>query len=98
MSEFNLIVIEFFLLLALFLFIFAFSIISSESITVFISIVLFFIFLIPFFQVLDEISLVVFNEGFETTLLYSIISYSKFVIIFIGIFLFVEMVYVSLFN
>jgi len=98
MSEFNLIVIEFFLLLALFFFIFAFSIISSESITVFISIVLFFIFLIPFFQVLDEISLVVFNEGFEATLLYSIISYSKFVIIFIGLFLFVELVYVSLFN
>ena len=89
MSDLHLIFIEFLLLIALFIFVFAFSIISAETITVFISIVLFFIFLIPFFQVSNEINLVAFNEGFEATLLNSIISYSKFVIIFIGVFLFV---------
>jgi hypothetical protein len=98
MSEFHLIVIEFLLLLALFFFIFAFSIISAEFIVVFISIVLFFIFLIPFFHVLNEISLVGFNEGFEATLFNSIISYSKFIIIFIGIFLIIELVYISFFS
>lgn len=98
MSELHLILIEFFLLIALFVFVFAFSIISAEPITVFISIVLFFIFLIPFFQVLNEISLVVFNEGFEASLLNSIISYSKFVIIFIGVFLIVELIYISFFS
>jgi len=98
MSEFNLIIIEFFLLIALFFFIFAFSIISAESTVVFISIVLFFIFLIPFFHVLNEISLIGFNEGFEASLFNSLISYSKFIIIFIGIFLIVELVYISFFS
>ena len=98
MLELHIILIEFFLLIALFIFVFAFSIISAEPITVFISIVLFFIFLIPFFQVLNEISLVVFNEGFEANLLNSIISYSKFVITFIGFFLIVELIYISFFS
>lgn len=98
MTDFNLIFIEFMLLVALFFFILAFSIISADSIIVFISIVLFFIFLLPFFQVLDEMSLVVFNEGYDTNLFDSIISYSKFIIIFIGIFLFIELIYVSFFS
>ena len=98
MSELHVILIEFFLLIALFVFVFTFSIISSESMTVFISIVLFFVFLVPFFQVINEINLVVFNEGFEATLLNSIISYSKFIIIFIGVFLVVELIYISFFS
>ena len=98
MPELHVILIEFFLLIALFFFIFAFSIISAESMTVFISIVLFFVFLVPFFQVINEINLIVFNEGFEAILLNSIISYSKFIIIFIGGFLVVELIYVSFFS
>jgi len=98
MSELYLILIEFFLLIALFVFVFTFSIISAEPMTVFISIVLFFVILVPFFQVLNDISLVVFNAGFEATLLNSIISYSKFIIIFIGVFLVVELIYISFFS
>lgn len=98
MAELHIILIEFFLLVALFIFLFAFSIISAEPITVFISIVLFFIFLIPFLQVLNEISLVVFNEGLEAILLNSIISYSKFIITFIGFVLIIELIYISFFS
>jgi len=98
MSELYLILIEFFLLIALFVFVFTFSIISAEPMTVFISIILFFVILVPFFQVLNDISLVVFNAGFEATLLNSIISYSKFIIIFIGVFLVVELIYISFFS
>ena len=98
MPELYLILIEFFLLIALFVFVFTFSIISAEPMTVFISIVLFFVILVPFFQVLNDISLVVFNAGFEATLLNSIISYSKFIIIFIGVFLVVELIYISFFS
>jgi hypothetical protein len=86
------------LLFALFFFIFTFSIISADSITVFISIVLYLIFLIPFFQVLNDMSLVVFNEGYDSDLFNSIISYSKFIIIIMGIFLFIELIYVSFFS
>ncbi len=98
MPELYLILIEFFLLIALFVFVFTFSIISAEPMTVFISIILFFVILVPFFQVLNDISLVVFNAGFEATLLNSIISYSKFIIIFIGVFLVVELIYISFFS
>ena len=98
MTEFYLIFIEFVLLFALFFSIFAFSIISADSITVFISIVLFLIFLIPFLLVLNELSLAVFTEGYDIGLFNSIISYSKFIIILMGIFLIVELIYVSFFS
>ncbi|NHJ21457.1 MAG: hypothetical protein EAX91_10965 [Candidatus Lokiarchaeota archaeon] len=98
MTEFHLIFIEFIILLALFIFLFMFSIISAESMTVFISIILFFIFLIPFFQVISEINLVALNEGYDTNLVKSIISYSQLIVLLIGILLFVELIYISFFN
>lgn len=98
MSELNLILFEFFSLLAFFIFIFAFSVISGEPIAIFISIVLFFIFLIPFFQILNEIEVFVFSEGFETVFFKTVVSYSKLIVIFIGIFLFIELIYVFLFS
>jgi hypothetical protein len=98
MSELNLILFEFYLLLAFFIFIFAFSIISAEPVAIFISIVLFFIFLIPFVQILNEIEVFAFNEGFETVFFKTVVSYSKLIVVFIGIFLFIELVYVFLFS
>jgi len=98
MSELNLILFEFYSLLAFFIFIFAFSVISAEPIAIFISLVLFFIFLMPFFQILNEIEVFAFNEGFETVFFKTVVSYSKLIVIFIGIFLFIEMIYVLLFS
>jgi len=98
MSELNLILFEFYLLLVFFIFIFAFSVISAEPITIFISVVLFFIFLMPFFQILNEIEVFVFSEGFETVFFKTVVSYSKLLVIFIGIFLIIESIYVFLFN
>jgi hypothetical protein len=98
MTEFYIIFIEFIALLVLFMFLFIFSIISADSMIVFISIILFFVFLIPFFQVLSEIKIVVLNEGYDTNLINSIISYSQFIVVLIGILLFVELIYISFFN
>ena len=98
MSELNLILFEFYSLLVFFIFIFAFSVISAEPIAIFISIVLFFIFLMPFFQILNEIEVFAFIEGFETVFFKTVVSYSKLLVIFIGIFLFIELIYVSLFS
>lgn len=98
MSELNLILFEFYSLLAFFIFIFAFSVISAEPITIFISIVLFFIFLMPFFQILNEIEVFAFGEGFETMFFKTVVSYSKLLVVFIGIFLFIELIYVFLFS
>ncbi len=98
MSEINLIIFEFYSLLAFFIFIFAFSVISAEPIAIFISIVLFFIFLMPFFQILNEIEVFAFSKGFETVFFKTVVSYSKLIVIFIGIFLFIELIYVFLFS
>jgi hypothetical protein len=98
MSELNLILFEFYSLLAFFIFIFAFSAISAEPIAIFISLVLFFVFLIPFFQILNEIEVFVFSEGFETVFFKTVVPYSKLLVIFIGIFLFIELIYVFLFS
>ena len=98
MSELNLILFEFYSLLAFFIFIFAFSVISAEPISIFISIVLFFIFLIPFFQILNKIEVFAFSEGFETVFFKTVVSYSKLLVIFIGIFLCIELIYVFLFS
>ena len=98
MSELNLILFEFYSLLVFFIFIFAFSVISAEPIAIFISIVLFFIFLVPFFQILNEIEVFAFSEGFETVFFKTVVSYSKLIVIFIGIFLFIELIYVFLFS
>ncbi len=98
MSELNLILFEFYSLLVFFIFIFAFSVISAEPIAIFISIILFFIFLMPFFHILNEIEVYAFSEGFETIFFKTVVSYSKLLVIFIGIFLFIELIYVFLFS
>ena len=93
MSEFNLIMFGFYSLLAFFIFIFAFSVISAEPIAIFISIVLFFIFLMPFFQILNEIEVFAFSEGFEIVFFKTMVSYSKLIVIFTGIFSIIAMLY-----
>ena len=98
MSEFNLIIFEFYSILAFFIFIFAFSVISAEPIAIFISLVLFFIFLMPFFQILNDLEIFAFSEGLETVFFKSVVSYSKLIVLFIGIFLFIELIYVFLFS
>ena len=98
MSNITLNLLQFFLLVSLFIFIFLYSITSSELTTVFVSLIIFLIFLIPFLQILNEIEVFMFNIGIDNSLFKTIVSYSKFFIIFIGVFLIAELFYVSFFG
>ena len=98
MSNFTLNLLQLFILVSLFIFIFLYSITSSELTTVFVSIILFLIFLIPFLQILNEIEAFMYNTSIDNSLFITIISYSKFFIIFIGVFLIAELFYISFFG
>jgi len=98
MTNFTLILLEFFLLVSFFIFIFLYSITSTEITTVFVSLILFLIFLIPFLQILNEIDIILYNIGIDMLLFKTIASYSKFFIIFIGVFLIAELFYVIFFS
>ncbi len=98
MSNFTLNLLQFFLLVSFFIFIFLYSITSTELTTIFGSLIIFLIFLIPFLQILNEIEIFMFNTSFDILLFETIISYSKFFIIFIGVFLIAELFYVIFFG
>ena len=98
MSNFTINLLQLFILVSFFIFIFLYSITSSELTTVFISLILFLIFLMPFFQILNEIEIFMYNTGIDNSLFTTIISYSKFFIIFIGVFLIAELFYTSFFG
>ena len=98
MSNFTLNLLQFFILVSLFIFIFLYSITSTEPTTVFVSLIIFLILYIPFLQILNEIELFMYNINIDNLLFKTIISYSKFFIIFIGIFLIAELFYVSFFG
>ena len=98
MTNFTLILLQFFLLVSLFIFIFIYSIISTELTTVFVSLIVFLIFLIPFLQILNEIEIFMYNSSVDILLFKTIVSYSKFFAIFIGVFLIAELFYVIFFS
>jgi len=98
MSNFTLNLLQFFLLVSFFIFIFLYSITSTELTTIFGSLITFLIFLIPFLQILNEIEIFMFNTSFDILLFETIISYSKFFILFIGVFLIAELFYVIFFG
>ena len=98
MSNFTLNLLQFFLLVSFFIFIFLYSITSTELTTIFGSLIIFLIFLIPFLQILNEIEIFMFNTNFDILLFETIISYSKFFILFIGVFLIAELFYVIFFG
>ena len=98
MSNFTLNLMQFFILVSLFIFIFLYSITSAEPTTIFVSLIIFLILLIPFLQILNEIEIFMYNITIDSLLFKTIISYSKFFIIFIGVFLIAELFYVSFFG
>ena len=98
MTNFTLILLQFFLLVSFFIFIFLYSITSTEITTVFVSLIIFLIFLIPFLQILNEIDFILYNIGIDMLLFKTIVSYSKFFIIFIGVFLIAELFFVIFFS
>jgi len=98
MTNLTFILLQFFLLVSFFIFIFLYSILSTELTTIFISLMMFLLFLIPFLLILNEIEFFILNSHIDILLFKTIVSYSKFFIIFIGVFLIAELFYIMFFS
>ncbi len=94
MSELQILLIEIFIILSLYIFIFIYSVISVDTITTFLSFLIFLILLIPFYFLLDKLEFLVYFNNLEDIPIFNlIIFYSTLINLFIGLYLFIELVY-----
>lgn len=98
MNELHLVTNQILLILMIFIVVFIYSAISGDMITTTLSLFIFLILLIPFFYLSEKLSLLLSSSNdLENLMFYEMIfSYSKLINIFIGIFLFVQLIYLSL--
>ena len=99
MLELNILLAETFVLLGFTIIIFIFSLVSTDVLISMLSFLLYLIILIPFFVLLDKLELLIYIRNLENPTSYNVISlYSKLIYIFIGLSLFIELVYLLIYN
>jgi len=99
MLEINVLIAETFVLLAFTIIIFISSLVSTDVLISMLSFLLYLIILIPFFVLLDKLELLIYITDLENPTSYNVISlYSKLIYIFIGLSLFIEVVYLLIYN
>ena len=97
MLEINLTLFEILIILALYIFIFIYSVISTDTITTLMSFILFLILLLPFYILLEKLKLLVYVNNLEDLFFFKIINYySTLINLFIGLFLFIQLIYLFL--
>jgi len=94
MTNFNLILLQILIILAIYILLFTYSAISADMITTCISFMIFLILLLPFIVLLEKLKILLYisNVRYEI-LLNMLIFYSTVIIIFIGFFLFIQLIY-----
>lgn len=99
MLEINILIAEIFVLLAFIIIIFIFSLVSTDVLISMLSFLLYLTILIPFFVLLDKLEFLIYIADLENPTSYNVISlYSKLIYIFIGLSLFIELVYLLIYN
>jgi len=94
MLEFNILLFEILLILSISIFIFIYSAFSADTVTSFISLLIFLILLIPFYLILERLELIIYMNNLENVGFFKlIIVYSTLINVFIGLFLVVESIY-----
>jgi len=94
MSELQILLIEIFVILSLYIFVFIYSVISADTITTLLSFLIFLILLIPFYFLLEKLDFLVYFNNLEDILIFNlIVFYSTLINLFIGLYLFIELVY-----
>ncbi len=94
MLEFNILLFEILLILSISIFIFIYSAFSADTVTSFISLLIFLILLIPFYLILERLELIIYMNNLENIVFFKlIIVYSTLINVFIGLFLVVESIY-----
>ncbi len=97
MLEIDLIFFKIFFILTFFIIIFIYSAISTDLIVTLISFLLFLTLLIPFFILFEYYKYLMYINNYEEILFFKIINiYLPLIPIFIGLFLFIELVYLFL--
>jgi hypothetical protein len=99
MTELALILLEFCIIFGLYILLFGFSAVSGEPIIIIVTIMIFLILMSPFIQIINEIEEIIFFNGLNEILIFNnMVPISKFILILIGIFLILELVYTSFYN
>lgn len=99
MTDLTLTFFEFYIIFGLYLLLFGFSVVSAEPLIIFVSIFIFLILIIPFFSIINQIeSFLLINQLNDTTIFNIVLSSSKLILLLIGVFLFLELIYTSFYN
>lgn len=94
MSEFHLIIVEALLILSVIIFIFIYSAISADTLTTLIAFLIFLILLIPFYQILENLEVLLYIYNLENNNFFTLIFfYSTLINIFIGIYFTIQSIY-----
>lgn len=94
MSEINIVVFEILVILMLFILLFIYSAISCDTITTCLSLSIYVILLLPLYILLEKLSLILFTYNLENRIFFkTLFLYSTLINIFIGFFLFVQLIY-----
>jgi len=99
MYQLSLTILEITSIMGLFIIIFIYSAISSDTTTVLISLLLFLLFLLPFYVLINQLKFLMAELNLENIVFFkTLVLYSTIVNIFIGTYLFIELIYVFFFN
>ena len=99
MYDLSVILIELFSLMTIFLLIFIYSTISSDQIISFMVFLIYLILLIPFSMIIENLNLILNTKSLSDMIILNSIFYCCILInIIIGIFLFIELIYLFIFN
>ena len=94
MSEVNVVIVEILVILLLYIFMFIYSAISSDSVTTCISFSIYIILLLPLYIFLEKLRLLIYVNNLENEIFFKILFfYSTIINIFVGFFLFVQLLY-----
>ena len=94
MSEFHLLLFEALLMLSIITFIFLYSAFSADILTTLIGFLIFLILLIPFYQILENLEVLVYIYNLENITFFRLIFfYSTLINIFIGIYFTIQSIY-----
>lgn len=96
MIELDILILEIYVILAIFILIFIYSVIATDTVITFLSFIIFLVFLIPFYTLLEKLELLLFVNNFENYVFFRLVFFYSFLItFFIGIFLFIELIYLT---
>jgi len=99
MLDFNFILIGLFLMLTIFITIFIFAAISSDIASVFISLTLFLILMLPFSLLMNEYNNLIIEQNYVNIFFFRMIPFFSMLInSFIGLFMFIEAIYIQFFS